>query len=153
MRSVVDIMKRIPHRFPFLLVDRVLDCKVNASIICLKNVTYNEGFFEGHFPGAPVLPGVLQLEMMAQAAAILQSETIISEGGETKSKLFLFTGVENAKFLRPVVPGDSVLIKAALLRKGSLFAKFECSCNVDDKEVSKATITATMVNNIDGKTS
>lgn len=119
--DVLGIMERLPHRYPMLLVDRILDFTVNESAIGLKNVTINEAFFQGHFPAAPVMPGVLIVEAMAQTAGIL---VVHSMGMTGKSKLVYFMTIENAKFRRPVVPGDSLHIHVNALKSRGNVWKF-----------------------------
>ena len=105
MIEIGEILRRLPHRYPFLLVDRAIDYVPNKSIRGIKNVTINEPFFPGHFPGAPVMPGVLQIEALAQTGAVLMSKTL--EADITKH-LILFMSVENARFKKPVMPGDTM---------------------------------------------
>src|SRR6202023_13168 len=105
--DIHDIFRILPHRYPFLLIDRVLDLKRKQRIVAIKNVTINEPFFAGHFPGLPVMPGVLIVEAMAQAGGVL----LFTEVEDRESKLVLFTGIERAKFRRPVVPGDQLRIE------------------------------------------
>jgi beta-hydroxyacyl-ACP dehydratase FabZ len=109
--NVKDIMDRIPHRYPFLLVDRVLDYKEGEWIKTLKNVTMNEPFFQGHFPGEPIMPGVLQIEAMAQTGGIL---ALLSDKSE--DKIAFFMTINNAKFRKPVVPGDQIIFKVSITK-------------------------------------
>jgi beta-hydroxyacyl-ACP dehydratase FabZ len=134
--SITDIMKILPHRYPFLLVDRVTELEPNRRIVGIKNVTINEHFFQGHFPGAPVMPGVLVIESMAQVAAVLfyRDET----PGE---KLIYFAGIENAKFRRPVIPGDQLRIEMEVLSRRSNFGKMSGRATVDGKLVAEAIVT------------
>ena len=104
--DITDIQRLLPHRFPFLLIDRIVELDRKKRIVAIKNVTINEPFFAGHFPGAPVMPGVLIVEAMAQAGGVL----LFTEVEDRESKLVLFTGIERAKFRRPVVPGDQLRI-------------------------------------------
>src|SRR5262250_1828458 len=112
--DIQEVMRRLPHRYPFLLVDRVLECISGQSIRALKNVTYNEPFFPGHFPARPVLPGVIILEALAQAAGILCFVTA-NVIPDHKTPLY-FVGIDKARFRRPVVPGDQLLLTAQLER-------------------------------------
>ena len=132
--DVNRIMRAIPHRYPFLLIDRVLEMVLDQSAIGVKNVTINEPFFEGHFPGHPVMPGVLIIEAMAQTAAVLVVETI--------EKLMVFTGIENAKFKRPVVPGDQLRIHIVKERRRGSVWKFHAIARVDGVSVAEATYAA-----------
>lgn len=106
-----DLLKVLPHRYPFLMVDRILECDLKSKIVGLKNLTYNEPFFQGHFPGHPVMPGVLQLEAMAQVGGVLLAQLLKTEG-----QVAYFLAVDNAKFRRMLVPGDSLRIEVELLR-------------------------------------
>jgi beta-hydroxyacyl-ACP dehydratase FabZ len=134
--SITEIMKILPHRYPFLLVDRITQLEPNRRIVGIKNVTINEHFFQGHFPGAPVMPGVLVIESMAQVAAVLfyRDET----PGE---KLIYFAGIENAKFRRPVTPGDQLRIEMEVLSRRSNFGKMSGRVTVDGKLVAEAIVT------------
>lgn len=119
--GIAEVMRRLPHRYPFLLVDRAVDYVANASIRGIKNVTINEPFFPGHFPGAPVFPGVLQIEALAQTGALLMSKTL--EVDITKS-LILFMAVENARFKRQVLPGDVMEMPVEVLFQRRNIFKF-----------------------------
>jgi 3-hydroxyacyl-[acyl-carrier-protein] dehydratase len=134
--SVTDIMKILPHRYPFLLVDRITELEPNKRIVGIKNVTINEQFFQGHFPGAPVMPGVLVIESMAQVAAVLfyRDET----PGE---KLIYFAGIESAKFRRPVIPGDQLRIEMEVRSRRSNCGKMSGQATVDGKLVAEAIVT------------
>src|SRR3954464_1511282 len=113
MLTILDILKILPHRYPMLLVDRILELEEGKRIVCLKNVTANEQFFQGHFPGAPVMPGVLIVEAMAQWAAVLTLRDIRNR----TEKLLLFGGVDNAGFRRPVVPGDQLRLECQIQQR------------------------------------
>jgi 3-hydroxyacyl-[acyl-carrier-protein] dehydratase len=119
--EIGEILRRLPHRYPFLLVDRAVDYVANTSIRGIKNVTVNEPFFPGHFPGAPVMPGVLQIEALAQTGALLMSKTL--EADITKH-LILFMSVENARFKRPVMPGDVMEMPVEVLFQRRNIFKF-----------------------------
>jgi 3-hydroxyacyl-[acyl-carrier-protein] dehydratase len=134
--DIDEVMRRLPHRYPFLLVDRVLECVSGERIVALKNVTMNEEFFVGHFPGRPVMPGVLILEAMAQTAGILTFVTANVYPDE--SVRFYFAGIDKARFRRPVVPGDQVKLTARLERKIRTIWKYSTSATVDDAEVASA---------------
>jgi 3-hydroxyacyl-[acyl-carrier-protein] dehydratase len=140
--DIRQIMAMIPHRFPFLLVDRVLEFESGVRIKALKNVTFNEEFFQGHFPGQPIMPGVLILEALAQAGAIfvVKSLDIVSD-----DKLFLFTGIDAAKFRRPVVPGDQLMLEAKLIRRKLSLWKMQGRATVDGELVAEGEFTAAVV--------
>jgi 3-hydroxyacyl-[acyl-carrier-protein] dehydratase len=130
------ILKRLPHRYPFLLVDRVLECVPGHSIRALKNVTYNEPFFPGHFPARPVMPGVMIIEALAQACGILCFVTANVIPDHTTP--FYFVGIDKARFRRPVVPGDQLLLTAQLQRSLRGIWKFSTAALVADHEVAHA---------------
>lgn len=134
--GIRDIMRFLPHRYPFLLVDRILELEPDRRIVGLKNVTINEQFFQGHFPGAPVMPGVLIIEAMAQVAGVL----IYRDLPEKDKKLIYFTGIENAKFRRPVVPGDQLRIEMELLNRRNNFGKMQGRATVEGKLVAEAVV-------------
>ena len=137
--DIARIMRAIPHRYPFLLIDRVLEMVLNRSAIGIKNVTINEPFFEGHFPGHPVMPGVLIIEAMAQTAAVLVVETI---GSGAAGKVVYFMSIEGAKFRRPVVPGDQLRIHIVKERSRGSVWKFHAVARVDGVSVAEATYAA-----------
>jgi 3-hydroxyacyl-[acyl-carrier-protein] dehydratase len=140
--KVIDInriIQMIPHRYPFLMVDRVVGVIPNQSAIGIKNVTINEPFFQGHFPSRPIMPGVLIVEAMAQTAAVLVVETL-GEGAE--GKLVYFMSVENARFRRPVGPGDQLLIHVVKERSRGNVWKFRAEAKVDDILMAEATYAA-----------
>lgn len=137
IRAIMDIL---PHRYPFLLVDRVLAIGED-SIVALKNVTYNEPFFQGHFPGAPVFPGVLLVEAMAQAGGVLMLRDIPDRQG----KLIYFTGIDRCRFRRPVVPGDQIIFEVRVLKKRARFAVLEGVAKVDGEVVAEAQLSSAMV--------
>lgn len=134
--NVTEIMKFLPHRYPFLLVDRILEMEPPQRIVGLKNVTINEEFFQGHFPGAPVMPGVLILEAMAQVAGVMLYSEMPDE--EKSKKLIYFTGVENAKFRRPVVPGDQLRMEVEQVYRRNHFGKVSARALVEGKLVAEA---------------
>jgi 3-hydroxyacyl-[acyl-carrier-protein] dehydratase len=130
------ILERLPHRYPFLLVDRVLECRPGESIRALKNVTYNEPYFPGHFPGRPVMPGVIIIEAMAQAAGILCFVTAnVIPDAKTR---FFFVGIDKARFRRPVVPGDQLILTAQLQRTLRGIWRFSTAASVGEHEVAHA---------------
>ena len=132
------VLAQLPHRYPFLLVDRVIECVPGKRIEAIKNVTVNEPFFPGHFPGNPVMPGVIILEALAQAAGILAFKTAGVVPDE-KSR-FYFVGIDNARFRRPVVPGDRLVLKATLERAIRGIWKFETAAEVDGTVAASATM-------------
>jgi 3-hydroxyacyl-[acyl-carrier-protein] dehydratase len=134
--GIDEVMRRLPHRYPMLLVDRVLECVSGERIVAIKNVTANEEFFVGHFPGRPVMPGVLILEAMAQAAGILTFVTANVYPDENVK--FYFAGIDKARFRRPVLPGDQLVLKATLERRIRTIWKFSTVAEVAGEEVSSA---------------
>ena len=137
--DIAGIMRSIPHRYPFLLVDRVVELEHDSHCVGLKNVTFNEQFFQGHFPTEPVMPGVLIIEAMAQTSAVLVVETL---GTEMRGKLVYFMSIESAKFRRPVVPGDQLRIKVTKLQKRMRVWKIRGEATVDGRVVAEATFAA-----------
>jgi 3-hydroxyacyl-[acyl-carrier-protein] dehydratase len=137
--DIAGIMRAIPHRYPFLLIDRVVDLIKNVSAIGIKNVSINEAFFQGHFPGHPVMPGVLIIESMAQTAAVLVVETL---GVHARGRVVYFMSVEGAKFRRPIVPGDQVHVHVVKLRNRGNVWKFHAIARVDGVSVAEATFAA-----------
>ncbi len=136
------IAATLPHRYPMLLVDRVLYCKPGKNLRAIKNVTFNEPFFSGHFPGFPVMPGVLVIEAMAQAAAILAYRTA-GEPSDSKS-LFLFAGIDNARFRRQVIPGDQLTLEIEVLRMVRGIGKFSAVAKVGDEIAAEAELMAAL---------
>jgi len=134
--DIEAILKLLPHRYPFLLVDRVLECKAGESVRALKNVTYNEPFFPGHFPHRPVMPGVIIIEALAQACGILTFATVGSV--PTHDSRFYFVGIDNARFRKPVGPGDQLLLHAKLERSLRGIWKFSTLATVGEAEVCHA---------------
>jgi 3-hydroxyacyl-[acyl-carrier-protein] dehydratase len=134
--DIDEVMRRLPHRYPMLLVDRVVECVSGERIAAIKNVTINEPFFDGHFPGRPVMPGVFILEAMAQAAGILTFVTANVYPDENVR--FYFAGIDKARFRRPVVPGDQVLLTAALQRRIRTIWKYSTVATVAGAEVASA---------------
>ena len=141
--GIIEIMKLLPHRYPFLLVDRITELEPGKRIVGLKNVTINEQFFQGHFPGMPVMPGVLIIESMAQVGGVL----IFRELPEQNNKLIYFTGIENARFRRPVVPGDQLRIEVDVLNRRNNFGKMRGRASVEGKLAAEAVVTFAIVDN------
>jgi 3-hydroxyacyl-[acyl-carrier-protein] dehydratase len=136
--DIEAIMKQLPHRYPFLLVDRVLECIPGKSITALKNVTFNEPYFQGHFPHRPVMPGVIVIEALAQAAGILAFRTVgIFPDERTR---FFFVAIDRARFRKPVEPGDQIILKATLSRSFKGIWKFHVLAEVGGAEVASAEI-------------
>ena len=133
--DIEKVMAYLPHRYPFLLIDRVIDMEAGASLTALKNVSVNEPFFQGHFPGQPIMPGVLVLEAMAQATGLL-AFTAMGNGHE--DKLYLLVGIDKARFRGAVVPGDQLILKIILRRKIRGIDIYECKALVDDSIVAEA---------------
>ena len=137
--DIHKILKQLPHRYPFLLVDRVLSIDKGKTIRALKNVTINEPFFEGHFPNRPVMPGVLMLEAMAQAAALLAFDAM--DATPLDDMVYYFAGIDGARFRRPVEPGDQLILEADLLRIKAGIFKFKGRALVDGELVAEAELT------------
>ena len=142
MMDIHETLKKLPHRYPFLLVDRVIELEKGKHIRCLKNVTINEPFFGGHFPHRPVMPGVLMLEALAQAAALLAFETLDVVPDE--NTVYYFAGIDGARFKRPVEPGDQLVLEAELLRMKSGIFKFAARAKVGDAIAVEAQLLCTM---------
>jgi 3-hydroxyacyl-[acyl-carrier-protein] dehydratase len=140
--NVQAIMDMLPHRYPFLLVDRVLELEPGVRVKAYKNVTFNENFFQGHFPNKPIMPGVLILEALAQTGALF---VVKSLGLASSEKLFLFTGIESAKFRRPVVPGDQLMLEAEVLRHKMNIWKMQGRATVDGVLVAEGIFSAAVV--------
>jgi 3-hydroxyacyl-[acyl-carrier-protein] dehydratase len=145
--DITRIMHAIPHRFPMLLIDRMVDVVPHVSAIGVKNVTANEPFFQGHFPGHPVMPGVLIIESMAQTAAVLVVESL---GGDSAGRLVYFMTIESAKFRRPVVPGDQLRIHVTRERRRGSVWKFSGVARVDGVSVAEATYSAMIMDHAPG---
>jgi 3-hydroxyacyl-[acyl-carrier-protein] dehydratase len=140
--DIHKILKQLPHRYPFLLVDRVLDLDKGKTIKALKNVTINEPFFEGHFPHRPVMPGVLMLEALAQAAALLAFDAL--DSGPTDDMVYYFAGIDGARFKRPVEPGDQLVLDVELLRMKAGIFKFKARASVEGDLAVEAELTCAM---------
>jgi 3-hydroxyacyl-[acyl-carrier-protein] dehydratase len=140
--DIHEILKRLPHRYPFLLVDRVLELEKGKRIKALKNVTMNEPYFVGHFPHRPVMPGVMMLEALAQAAAILAFDNVgVLPDDKT---VFYFAGIDRARFKRPVEPGDQLMLHATLDRAKAGIVKFTAHATVGEHTVVEAELLCTM---------
>ena len=135
--DILQIQAFLPHRYPFLLVDKVIECEPGVRLVGVKNVTYNEPFFQGHFPQKPILPGVLSLEALAQTTGLLASETA---GDELAGMIYYLIGIDKAKFKRPVVPGDQLMLEARFVKSKRNIWAFECCAEVDGEFVASAEI-------------
>jgi 3-hydroxyacyl-[acyl-carrier-protein] dehydratase len=149
--DIHQIFKILPHRYPLLLIDRVVEIKRKERIVAIKNVTINEPFFNGHFPGLPIMPGVLIVEAIAQAGGAL----LLTEVEDRSEKVILFTGIERAKFRRPVSPGDQLRLEVEMTGwravPGMVAAKMHGVALVDGKRVAEATVSCQLVDNARGR--
>ena len=136
MIDVYEVMKYLPHRYPFLLIDRVVECTPGESLVALKNVTINEPFFPGHFPHRPVMPGVLIMEALAQATGILSFKT--SNTMPSDDSLYYFVGIDKARFKQPVEPGDQLMLHVKVLKSKGGIWKFDAVARVDGKVAASA---------------
>jgi len=139
--DIHKVLSLLPHRYPFLLIDRVLEFEKDRRLLAIKNVTYNEPFFNGHFPIRPVMPGVMIIEAMAQATGLLAGESNPESVSDTS--IYLFVGIDNARFKRPVEPGDQLQIEAVQNRMKRGIGIFSCTASVDGKIVATADIMCT----------
>lgn len=139
--DIGDILRILPHRYPFLLIDRVVELTRKERIVALKNVTVNEPFFAGHFPGFPIMPGVLMVEAIAQAGGAL----LLTEIPDREQKLMVFTGIERARFRRPVVPGDQLRIEVQVLAWRQTAVRMQGEIFVGDKKVAEAIVSCQLV--------
>jgi 3-hydroxyacyl-[acyl-carrier-protein] dehydratase len=139
--DITQIQAILPHRYPFLLVDRIIEYDSGKRVVGIKNVTLNEPFFAGHFPGAPVMPGVLIVEAMAQTAGVM----MLANLPDRESKLVFFTGIDGAKFRRPVVPGDQLRLELTVLRLRPRYIKLRGEAYVDGELVAEAEISSALV--------
>ena len=151
--DIIDIFHILPHRFPFLLIDRVIEIQRKQRIVAIKNVTINEPFFAGHFPNLPIMPGVLIVEAIAQAGGAL----LLTEVEDRQNKLIMFTGIERAKFRRPVVPGDQLRIEVELkswrARASMIAVRMEGIVYVGAKRVAEAVVSCQLVDSARGRAS
>ncbi|MCB1741559.1 MAG: 3-hydroxyacyl-ACP dehydratase FabZ [Gammaproteobacteria bacterium] len=134
--DIQELFKFLPHRYPMLLLDKVLECEPGSHLVALKNVTINEPFFPGHFPQRPVMPAVFIMEAMAQATGILALQTLGQSPGE--DWMYYFVGVDKARFRSPVLPGDQLILRVHLIKHSRGIWKVNCKGLVDDKEVAEA---------------
>ena len=141
MIGIDEIMKYLPHRYPFLLVDRIIEFEENKRVVGLKNVTINEPFFQGHFPGHPIMPGVLLLEAMAQTGGVLA----LKSDPEPEKKVLYFMSIDKAKFRKPVLPGDQVRFELDLTKSRSTIRAFKAVAKVDGAVVAEADMMAMIV--------
>jgi beta-hydroxyacyl-ACP dehydratase FabZ len=139
MLDVKEILNHLPHRYPFLLVDRIVEIDGDRKIVGIKNVSFNENFFQGHFPNRPVMPGVLICEAMAQVGAIFAHN---ARGRTSDAKVFVLTGLDNVKFKRPVEPGDQLRLELTCLKRRGTFWKMQGIASVDGRLVAQAEISA-----------
>lgn len=140
METIFDInaiQKLLPHRYPFLLIDRIVEHTPRERIVAIKQVTINEYFFQGHFPGQPIMPGVLIIEALAQAGAVL----VMCELPDPENKVPLFSGINSARFRRPVVPGDTLFLEVVALRTGSRIQRMQGKAKVNGQVVAEADLT------------
>jgi 3-hydroxyacyl-[acyl-carrier-protein] dehydratase len=140
--DIREILEYLPHRYPFLLLDRVVSCEPGKNIVAVKNVAIGEPFFQGHFPENPIMPGVMILEAMAQAAAILSFKTLSYES--TRNLVYYFVGIDNARFKRPVVPGDQLVLDVTMLRIVRGIGKFAAVARVEGALVTEAELLCTI---------
>jgi len=140
--DIQQIQEMLPHRYPFLLVDRILEIEPGRRVVGVKNVTINEAFFQGHFPGQPIMPGVLIIEAMAQVGGVLLMRTL---NASPEKKLLYFTGIERAKFRRPVLPGDQIRFEVELLHLRSRNGKMQAHAYVEGRLVAEAELSCVLV--------
>ena len=139
--DIQEIMKLLPHRYPFILVDRILELTPGEKVVALKNVTINEPFFQGHFPGTPIMPGVLIIEAMAQVGGVLALSSMVPLN---ENALIYFMGVDQVKFRKPVVPGDQLIMDIEVLKQRAKVIKLAGSAKVDDQLVAEGQLMATI---------
>lgn len=135
--NIIEIMKKLPHRYPFLLIDKIIAYEVAKSITAIKNVSINEQFFQGHFPTYPVMPGVLIVEAMAQTSGIL---TVLTYGERQEDEMYFFAGIDKARFKRQVIPGDQLRIEVVVQKVSRGLGKYKACAFVDDKLACEAEI-------------
>jgi len=137
--DIQKIMNLLPHRYPFIMIDRILELVPGEKVVALKNVTINEPFFQGHFPGSPIMPGVLMIEAMGQAGAVLAAESLPEE---EQGSLIYFMGINKVKFRKPVVPGDQIIFEIKFLKQRAKVFKMSGMAFVDEKLVAEAELMA-----------
>ena len=138
--DIQKIMELLPHRYPFIMIDRIIELVPGKKVVALKNVTINEPFFQGHFPGEPIMPGVLIIEAMGQAGGVLAAESMDLK---KKGSLIFFMGMDKVKFRKPVVPGDQLILEIQFLKQRSQAFKMSGIASVDDQRVAEAELLAT----------
>jgi len=143
MLGINEVMEFLPHRYPFLMIDRILEFEADKRVVGLKNVTINEPFFQGHFPGHPIMPGVLLLEAMAQTGGVLALMSLPAE--EVKKKVLYFMSIDKAKFRKPVLPGDQVRFELTLIKARGNIKSFKAEAKVDGAIVAEAEMMAMIV--------
>ena len=143
MIGIQEIMNTLPHRYPFLLVDKIIEMDIGKRVVGIKNVTINEPFFQGHFPGQPIMPGVLILEAMAQVAGVMSLKTVPPD--QVKNKVIFFMTIDKAKFRKPVVPGDQIRFELDVLKMRSNIMNFKGQAIVDGTVVAEAEMMAMIV--------
>ncbi len=141
--DINEVMNFLPHRYPFLMIDRILEFEADKRVVGLKNVTINEPFFQGHFPGHPIMPGVLLLEAMAQTGGVMVLKALPE--GEAQKKVLYFMSIDKAKFRKPVLPGDQVRFELELLKSRGSIKSFKAEAKVDGAVVAEAEMMAMMV--------
>jgi beta-hydroxyacyl-ACP dehydratase FabZ len=146
MIDIQEIMNTLPHRYPFLLVDKIVEMEMGKRIVGIKNVTINEPFFQGHFPGMPIMPGVLILEAMAQVSGVMALKTVPPE--QVKNKVIFFMTIDKVKFRKPVVPGDQIRFEMEVLRMRSNSMSFKGQAIVDGAVTSEAEMMAMIVDRV-----
>ncbi len=143
MIGIQEIMETLPHRYPFLLIDRIVEMEIEKRVVGIKNVTVNEPFFQGHFPGHPIMPGVLILEAMAQAGGVLALKSVPAE--EVKNKVLYFMSIDKAKFRKPVIPGDQVRFELEQIKQRANIRAYSAKATVDGAVVAEAELMAMIV--------
>ncbi len=143
MIGIQEIMETLPHRYPFLLVDRIVEMEIGKRVVGIKNVTMNEPFFQGHFPGHPIMPGVLILEAMAQTGGVLALKSVPKE--EVKNKVIYFMSIDKAKFRKPVIPGDQVRFELEQIKQRANIRAYSAKATVDGAVVAEAELMAMIV--------
>ncbi len=145
MMGIQEIMETLPHRYPFLLVDKIVEIEMGKRVVGIKNVSFNEPFFQGHFPGHPIMPGVLIIEAMAQTGGVLAMRSAEAEGMDIKNKVIYFMTIDKVKFRKPVLPGDQVRFELDLLKARSNIRGFKAQALVDGAVVAEAELMAMIV--------